>query len=142
MSGPEWFFFLYLKYWYFYSLKRFWDCDFFLSMSLNLIIWKNEKWYNKRVLIWRYIFYEILWKSFFVFFFVFYKIDEIKWQSNTGQSVLKSKGFYQTGGHFTGLVRWYFVFTDIVLKKNWKIYWSWAGGPVLIVRTGNVTGNI
>jgi hypothetical protein len=34
----------------------------------------------------------------------FYKIDEIKWQSNTGQSVLKSKGFYRTGGHFTGLV--------------------------------------
>jgi hypothetical protein len=27
------------------------------------------------------------------------EIDEIKWQSNTGQSVLKSKGFYRTGGH-------------------------------------------
>ena len=33
------------------------------------------------------------------------EIDGIKWQSNTGQSVLKSKGFYRTGGHFTGLVR-------------------------------------
>ena len=44
----------------------------------------------------------------------FYKIDEIKWQSNTGQSVLKSKGFYRTGGHFTRLVRWYFVFTAMV----------------------------
>ena len=37
--------------------------------------------------------------------FSFYIIDEIKWQSNTGQSVLKSKGFYRTGGHFTGIVR-------------------------------------
>ena len=35
--------------------------------------------------------------------FFFYKIYEIKWQ--TGQSVLKSKGFYRTGGHFTGPVR-------------------------------------
>jgi hypothetical protein len=33
------------------------------------------------------------------------EIDEIKWQSNTGQSVLKSKGLYRTGVHFTGLVR-------------------------------------
>ena len=54
MSGPEWFFFLFFKYLYFRSLKRFWDCDF-LSMSLNFIIgWDNEKWYNKRVLIWRF----------------------------------------------------------------------------------------
>jgi hypothetical protein len=30
--------------------------------------------------------------------------NEIKWQSNTGQSVLKSKGFYRTSGHFTRLV--------------------------------------
>jgi hypothetical protein len=28
VSGPEWFLFLYFKYWYFRSLKRFWDCDF------------------------------------------------------------------------------------------------------------------
>jgi hypothetical protein len=33
------------------------------------------------------------------------EIEEIKWQSNTGQSVLKSKGLYRTGGHFTRLVR-------------------------------------
>ena len=32
--------------------------------------------------------------------------------SNTGKSVLKSKGFYRTGSHLTGLVRRYFVFTD------------------------------
>jgi hypothetical protein len=43
--------------------------------------------------------------------FFLYKIDEIKWQSNTEQSVLKSKDFYLTGDHFTGLIRWYFVFT-------------------------------
>ena len=24
---------------------------------------------------------------------------------------------------------------NVVLNKNWKIYWSWARGPVLIVRT-------
>ena len=28
MSIPEWFLFLYFKYWYFRSLKRFWDYDF------------------------------------------------------------------------------------------------------------------
>ena len=41
------------------------------------------------------------------------EIDEIKWQSNTGQSVLKSKGLYRTGGHFTGLVR---LFDDILFS--------------------------
>ena len=32
MSGPEWVVFLYFKYWYFRSLKRFWDCDFFVNV--------------------------------------------------------------------------------------------------------------
>jgi hypothetical protein len=32
VSGPEWFLFLYFKYWYFRSLKHFWDCDFKLLM--------------------------------------------------------------------------------------------------------------
>ena len=36
-------------------------------------------------------------------FFFFNKIDEIKWQSNTRQSVLKSKGVYRTGGHLPDL---------------------------------------
>jgi hypothetical protein len=55
VSVPEWFLFLYFKYWYFRSLKRFWDCDLILSMSLNFIkAWRNDKWYNKRVLIWRF----------------------------------------------------------------------------------------
>jgi hypothetical protein len=66
---------------------------------------------------------EIKWQSetpdqisFIVSFFVVPCHDEVQghWQksrnlrsalSNTGQSVLKSKGLYQTGGHFTGLVR-------------------------------------
>ena len=59
-----------------------------------------------------------------VFFPSLYKIDKIKWQSNTGQSVLKSKGFYRTGGHFTRLVRWYFVFTAMVeaeMNENLEI---------------------
>ena len=33
---PEWFLFLYFKYWYFRSLKRFWDCDFKLVNVLEL----------------------------------------------------------------------------------------------------------
>jgi hypothetical protein len=55
VSGPEWFLFLYFKYWYFHSLKRFWDCDFNFVNVLELsIAWKNDKWYNKRVLIWHF----------------------------------------------------------------------------------------
>jgi hypothetical protein len=33
---PEWFLFLYFKYWYFRSLKRFWDCDFNFVNVLEL----------------------------------------------------------------------------------------------------------
>jgi hypothetical protein len=33
---PEWFLFLYFKYWYFCSLKRFWDCDFKFVNVLEL----------------------------------------------------------------------------------------------------------
>ena len=57
MSGPEWVFFLYFKYWYFRSLKRFWDCDFFWRCPWTS--WsehgrtKNDM-YNKRVLIWHF----------------------------------------------------------------------------------------
>ena len=36
MSVPEWFLFLYFKYWYFRSLKRFWDCDFNFVNVLEL----------------------------------------------------------------------------------------------------------
>jgi hypothetical protein len=32
----EWFLFLYFKYWYFRSLKRFWDCDFNFANVLEL----------------------------------------------------------------------------------------------------------
>jgi hypothetical protein len=48
-----WFLFLYFKYWYFRSLKRFWDCDFkfvnVLQLHQSMI---NDV--NKRVLIWRF----------------------------------------------------------------------------------------
>ena len=55
MSVPEWFLFLYFKYWYFHSLKRFWDCDFNFVNVLELHqSMENDKWYNKRVLIWRF----------------------------------------------------------------------------------------
>jgi hypothetical protein len=36
VSGPERFLFLYFKYWYFRSLKRFWDCDFNFVNVLEL----------------------------------------------------------------------------------------------------------
>ena len=36
VSVPEWFLFLYFKYWYFHSLKRFWDCDFKFVNVLEL----------------------------------------------------------------------------------------------------------
>ena len=67
-----------------------------------------------------------------------YKIDEIKWQSNTGQSVLKSKGFYRTGGHFTGFVRLYFVFTAFYSVRFVSSYKVSLSGyiikfPVLLV---------
>jgi hypothetical protein len=55
LSVPEWFLFLYFKYWYFHSLKHFWDCDFNFVNDLELHqSMENDKWYNKRVLIWRF----------------------------------------------------------------------------------------
>ena len=29
----------------------------------------------------------------------------------------------------------FLIYFHIVLNKNWKFYWSWAGGPLLIART-------
>jgi hypothetical protein len=47
VSGTEWFFFLYFKYWHFRSWKRFWDWDFFVnvlelhhSMEQRKMIWR------------------------------------------------------------------------------------------------------
>jgi hypothetical protein len=54
VSVPEWFLFLYFKYWYFRSLQRFWDCDFNFVNVLELHQSRDDKWYNKRVLIWRF----------------------------------------------------------------------------------------
>ena len=55
VSVAEWFLFLYLKYWYFRSLKHFWDCDFnfvnVLELHQSMI---ND--INKRVLIWHFSF--------------------------------------------------------------------------------------
>ena len=57
VSGPEWFLFLYFKYWYFRSLKRFWDCDFnFVNVleSFDLVFHfgfnQNKLWTNWRIL--------------------------------------------------------------------------------------------
>ena len=49
VSVPEWFLFLYFKYWYFRSLKHFWDCDFNFVNVLELHhSMENDKWYNKQ----------------------------------------------------------------------------------------------
>jgi hypothetical protein len=49
VSVPEWFLFLCFKYWYFRSLKRFWDCDFNFVNVLELHhSMENDKWYNKK----------------------------------------------------------------------------------------------
>ena len=49
VSVREWFLFLYFKYWYFRSLKRFWDCDFNFANVLELHhSMENDKWYNKK----------------------------------------------------------------------------------------------
>ena len=83
-------------------------------MSLNFIIaWNNKKWYNKRDLNWRFTL--VFMKSYADKSIV---IAEIKWQSNTGQSVLKSKGLYWTGGHFIGLVRRSDGISFSLLDKN------------------------
>ena len=54
VSVPEWFLFLYFKYWYFRSLKRFWDCDFNLVNVLELHHRRTINDTIKRVLIWRF----------------------------------------------------------------------------------------
>jgi hypothetical protein len=41
-------------YWYFRSLKRFWDCDFNFVNVLELHQSMEERWINKRVLTWRF----------------------------------------------------------------------------------------
>ena len=83
-------------------------------MSLNFIIaWNNKKWYNKRDLIWHFTL--VFMKSYADKSIV---IAEIKWQSNNGQSVLKSKGLYRTGGHFIGLVRRSDGISFSLLEKN------------------------
>ena len=51
---PEWFLFLYFKYWYFRSLKHFWNCDFMFVnvLELHQSMINNI---NKRVLNWHFI---------------------------------------------------------------------------------------
>ena len=111
----------------------------FLSMSLNFIIaWNNEKWYNKRDLIWRFTwsFYEILCRKLTNQSLLTKSND-----SNTGQSVLKSKGLYRTSGHFTGLVRRYFVFTAFYssILQNDHLYW-WTIKKFIAMSSSTNTG--
>ena len=74
-------------------------------------------------MIWRFTL--VFMKSYADKSIVIAEIDEIKWQSHTGQLVLKSKGLYRTSGHFTGLVRRYFVFTAFYssILQNDHLYW-------------------
>jgi hypothetical protein len=83
---PEWFLFLYLKYWYFHSLKRFWDCDFkfvnVLELHQSMI---ND--INKRVLNWR-------------FTLVLIKINHGQIGDQTGLCYTTNPVFYTSGNRF------------------------------------------
>jgi hypothetical protein len=83
---PEWFLFLYFKYWYFRSLKRFWDCDFkfvnVLELHQSMI---ND--INKRVLNWR-------------FTLVLIKINYGQIGDQTGLFYTTNPVFYTSGNRF------------------------------------------
>jgi hypothetical protein len=83
---PEWFLFLYFKYWYFRSLKRFWDCDFkfvnVLELHQSMI---ND--INKRILIWR-------------FALVLIKINNGQIGDQTGLFYTTNPVFYTSGNRF------------------------------------------
>ena len=88
MSVPEWFLFLYFKYLYFRSLKRFWDCDFnfvnVLELHQNM---EERKWYNKKVLIWH-------------FTLVLIKINYGQIGDQTGLFYSTNPVFYTSGNRF------------------------------------------
>jgi hypothetical protein len=102
---PEWFLFLYFKYLYFRSLKRFWDCD---------------KWYNKRVLIWR-------------FTLVLIKINYGQIGDQTGLFYTTNPVFYTSGNRFvcrTGTFGnlWFFhlsrrttVIQDLLVRRQFSL---------------------
>ena len=83
---PESFLFLYFKYWYFSSLKRFWDCDFkfvnVLELHQRMI---ND--INKRVLNWR-------------FTLVLIKINYGQIGNQTGLFNTTNPVFYSSGNRF------------------------------------------
>jgi hypothetical protein len=83
---PEWFLFLYFKYWYFRSLKRFWYCDFkfvnVLELHQRMI---ND--INKRVLNWR-------------FTLVLIKINYGQIGDQTGLFYTTNPVFYTSGNRF------------------------------------------
>ena len=88
VSVPEWFLFLYLKYWYSRSLKRFWDCDFNFVNVLELHhSMENDKWYNK--------------KSFdLAFTLVLIKINDGQIGNQTGLFYTTNPVFYTSGNRF------------------------------------------
>jgi hypothetical protein len=83
---PEWFLFLYFKYWYFRSLKRFWDCDFKLVNVLELHQSMIND-INKRVLNWR-------------FTLVLIKINYGQIGDQTGLFNTTNTSFYTRGNRF------------------------------------------
>ena len=86
LSVPEWFLFVYFKYWYFRSFKRFWDCDFnfvnVLELHQSMI---ND--INKRVLIRR-------------FTLVLIKINYGQIGDQTGLFYTTNPVFYTSGNRF------------------------------------------
>jgi hypothetical protein len=118
MSVPEWFLFLYFKYWYFRSLKRFWDCHFNFVNVLEL--WRTDKWYIKRVLIWR-------------FTLVLIKINYGQIGDQTGLFYTTNPVFYTSGNRFvhrTGTFGnlWFFhlsrqttVIQDLFVRRQFSL---------------------
>jgi hypothetical protein len=91
VSIPEWFLFLYFKYWYFSSLMRFWDWDFnfvnVLELHQSMSGGTRDKGYNKRVLIW-------------CFTLVLIKINYGQIGDQTGLFYTRNPVFYTSGNRF------------------------------------------
>ena len=86
MFVPEWFLFLYFKYWYFRSLKRFWDCDckFVNVLELHQSMINDI---NKRVLNWH-------------FTLVLIKINYGQIGDQTGLFYTTNTAFYTSGNRY------------------------------------------
>jgi hypothetical protein len=87
VSDPEWFLFLYFKYWYFRSLKHFWDCNFNFVNVLEL----HQSMEERKM---------IQWKSFDLAFHFSFNQNKLwtNWRSNRALLYNKPSILYRTIG--------------------------------------------